>query len=365
MSIWRILVSIGLVLLTSCEPVTSAQPTFTASSSPMLPSTTPSPTNTQIPITPVPTRTSVPTIRYQLTFVQDHQSIVGMDVDCLESEQICFDDPQVLITFPEEPNQPRLISWYHWSPEGNRIAISAVGNSGFDDIFWSYVDNVAWVNITNTPIYECNPIWSLDGQQLIYEANSYELYGGHRIFSTTLDKEVSFQLLTQGFLGDEQELALSPDGNRFAFIHSDENGFYQLFVADVNGSNRRQLTDLPAHHFFPAFSPNGAWLAFIRVTDPYSTIIVNGDQAITNIRSHLVVMSIETNEEITLFSGNSENDEIGNPAWAPFGNWIGFSSNIGGDYDVYIVNPDDGELIQVTSSHGSERGAEWRVYFSP
>jgi TolB protein len=228
------------------------------------------------------------------------------------------------------------------------------------DIFWADLEDLNWTNITNSEFYECVPNWTPDGLRLVYEANSHELYGGHRIFSVLLNGQEPIQLLSIGSLGDEGQIALSPDGSRLAFNHRDDNGFYQLFIADLDGSNRVQLTDLPAHNFGPSFSPDGKWLVFHRQTDPYSVTNQYDDS-----RNHIVIMNIETREDSTIISGNNGNENFASPTWAPFGQWIAFTSNVGGSYDIYIIRADGSGLTRVTSSPGNESHPKWRVYYSP
>jgi serine/threonine protein kinase len=55
--------------------------------------------------------------------------------------------------------------------------------------------------------------------------------------------------------------AYSEDGTKVAFS-SDRSGFFQIWVAEADGSNARQLTTLAGSSFFAAWSPDGQRIAF-------------------------------------------------------------------------------------------------------
>ena len=69
-----------------------------------------------------------------------------------------------------------------------------------------------------------------------------------------------------GDIEQAMDAAISPDGHRVAFAGRRE-GRLDLFVMNVDGTERRQLTDDPALDRHPAWSPGGGVLLFDR-TDP-------------------------------------------------------------------------------------------------
>jgi Tol biopolymer transport system component/imidazolonepropionase-like amidohydrolase len=60
----------------------------------------------------------------------------------------------------------------------------------------------------------------------------------------------------------EQDPAFSPDGATLAFV-SDRSGTFDIWLRDMDGGNERQLTDLPGAELQPSFSPDGTRLAFL------------------------------------------------------------------------------------------------------
>ena len=96
-----------------------------------------------------------------------------------------------------------------------------------------------------------------------------------------IDKSIVFELLGDlyalpfsggeaklliGGLGMETQPTFSPDGKTLAFL-SDRDGSENLWIADANGSNPKQLTkDSTATFVSPAWSPDGQFLAVSRIT---------------------------------------------------------------------------------------------------
>jgi dipeptidyl aminopeptidase/acylaminoacyl peptidase len=80
--------------------------------------------------------------------------------------------------------------------------------------------------------------------------------------------------LTDGPVWDEQFPAWSPDGEWIAFLsnvqekpdlHSDE---VDLFVIPAGGGERRRLPTPAGRKFYPSFSPDGKWIAYLGISPP-------------------------------------------------------------------------------------------------
>lgn len=69
---------------------------------------------------------------------------------------------------------------------------------------------------------------------------------------------------------------LSPDGKRMIFLKQLE-GHEQLFIADVDGRNERQLTREPTDKEDPAWSPNGQQVAYVLIGPKNSLRVMNLD----------------------------------------------------------------------------------------
>ena len=56
--------------------------------------------------------------------------------------------------------------------------------------------------------------------------------------------------------------AASPDGSRLAFLGTGDEGSSQIFVAGIDGTGIRQMTQHPTRAWSPAWSPDGTTIAF-------------------------------------------------------------------------------------------------------
>ena len=54
----------------------------------------------------------------------------------------------------------------------------------------------------------------------------------------------------------------SPDGSRFAFRSDRDDGNFEIYVMDVDGSNQQNLTNNHAYDWGPSWSPDGSRIVF-------------------------------------------------------------------------------------------------------
>ncbi len=128
------------------------------------------------------------------------------------------------------------------------------------------------------------------------------------------------------------EPAVSPDGSQIAYASPVEDGF-EIFLMDIASENERQITSDGVVNWAPSWSPDGTRLVFTSERDE-------------NI--DLFVVDIETGEQ-TRMTTHSEEDY--NPSWSPTGDIV-FNSKRTGSWEIYILQPDDGTIRQITESVG-------------
>ena len=144
---------------------------------------------------------------------------------------------------------------------------------------------------------------------------------------------------------DAQAPAPVPDPRRQKVILflSNRNGGLQLHVMAPDGSGIHPLfvdTNLVGGGVLsapPAISPDGRWIAVSMLGDIW---VARADG--TEPRNLTQDPGFDTN-----------------PAWAPDGERIAFSSDRDGDYDIYLMNPDGSGLVQLTNNPGLDLGAAW------
>jgi tricorn protease len=144
---------------------------------------------------------------------------------------------------------------------------------------------------------------------------------------------------------DERRPAWSPDGASLAYS-SDERGNRDLFVLDLKSRASRTLTSHSEDDDAPAWSPDGAWIAFQSTRDS------NLDLALNNRVWDLwkVPAAGGTPIRITRFRGE-------NPCWSTDGKRIAYdrysSGYADGEHDVFVISS-DGKGIPTALATGSE-----------
>lgn len=111
-------------------------------------------------------------------------------------------------------------------------------------------------------------------------------------------------------------------------------GDYDIFVMNADGSRARRLTRDFADDFMPDWSPDGEMLAYVNhdVNSDIYTMTFKG----TNVK------------QITTDQFDEES-----PDWSPDGTKIVFDSNRGGDWDIYVMNPDGSGQMNL-SQHSAQ-----------
>ncbi|MBN1371629.1 MAG: PD40 domain-containing protein [Anaerolineaceae bacterium] len=123
---------------------------------------------------------------------------------------------------------------------------------------------------------------------------------------------------------DEMHPALSPDGTRLAYT-SRQNGYWDLFILDLQTGDRLRLTDTTEYEGSPTWSPDSQWLAY----EAY----VNG-----NLDIYLRSLTDPSMEPILLTTESPGIDRA--PAWSPLGRQIAFISDRSGDADIWLADLD-------------------------
>jgi Tol biopolymer transport system component/DNA-binding winged helix-turn-helix (wHTH) protein len=107
--------------------------------------------------------------------------------------------------------------------------------------------------------------WLMPGAVVVMLAAAAALLGTIRFGTTAKDtSQASFRIVALNRLpGTKGPPALSPDGDRVAFTWDRGQG-YELHVQSVGFDTTRQLAPSPGGGEFPAWSPDGRTIAFIR-----------------------------------------------------------------------------------------------------
>jgi Tol biopolymer transport system component len=115
-----------------------------------------------------------------------------------------------------------------------------------------------------------------------------------------------------------------------------------IYVMNADGSNVTRLTTDPAEDFDPAWSPDGARIAFRSHRD--------GDEEV-------YLMDADGSDQQNLTSSPSSTDY--SPSWSPDGEWIAFMSDREGNPNIWMIRPDGSGLRQITDLRGINEYPTW------
>ena len=136
--------------------------------------------------------------------------------------------------------------------------------------------------------------------------------------------------------------AWSPDGAKIAFVSNRNGGFIQIHVMDAEGKNPIRLTD-GLWETYPDWSPDGGKIAFT----------VNPDFQERWV-PQIAVMDADGNNRVT------HEDHASEPSWSPDGQQIIFTSwRDNWNYDIYVIGADRQGLRRVTHDLMFKGGPSW------
>ena len=179
------------------------------------------------------------------------------------------------------------------------------------------------------------PSWSPDGRHIAFTSDQD---GNFEIYVMEADG-TNPQRLTNNPSNDFQP-SWSPDGRHIAFM-SDRDENFEIYVMEADGTNPQRLTNNPSNDFEPSWSPDGRHIAFTSDRDE-------------NFEIYVMEADGTNPQRLT----NNPADDF-RPSWSPDGRHIAFMSDRDENFEIYVMEADGTNPQRLTNNPSNDFGPSW------
>jgi Tol biopolymer transport system component len=164
------------------------------------------------------------------------------------------------------------------SPDGNTIIFTSM-RDGDLDLYTMDADGGNVVRITNEPGYDGGAFFSRDGKRIVWRASrpstDQELADYQNLLETSTIRPMNLEVFVANADGSEARQVTDnghanfapyffPDGKRIIFVSNmaGETRNFDLWMINDDGTDPQQITFYSEFDGFPMFSPDGKYLVF-------------------------------------------------------------------------------------------------------
>jgi len=247
------------------------------------------------------------------------------------------------------------------SPDGKTVAFQVFKDNQYDIWTLDGASGRNQIQVTTHPSNDLQPAWTPDGRSLVFTSDRL---GSYALWRQLASGGGGTTMITKG--ADMSDFAPTVDpksGKKIAF--TSRGAVKEVFV--VTGSKQYTIFEknLPyiwtvnldgseltqfAQGAYPVWSPDGAKLSFSSdVSGNWDIWVMNADGA-----------------GLTQLTDDQKNQFA--PSFSPDGKWLAFASNISGSYDVWLMKTDGSARTQLTADKSEEVtpfwGVDGNIYFA-
>lgn len=228
----------------------------------------------------------------------------------------------------------------HFSPDNSQIAFCSNRAGNYDIYIIDAANGGPAVQITNDAAHEIHPSWSPDGKYIVYSRLGQQS-GRWEMWVTETSNFKPPRFIGYGLC---PEWNPDPASSLIAYQSPRERGsrLFSIWTIDfVNGEGTRPteiVSAVNAAAINPTWSPDGKMLAFTTVTEPGRP----GEPGHTerDTWADIWVVNLDGTNKVNLTNGEYTNVE---PAWSPDGRVL-FVSNRAGINNIWAIGPDQAIL---------------------
>lgn len=265
--------------------------------------------------------------------------------------------------------------WPVWSPDGKKIAFLSE-RDGNVDIYSINADGSDLINLTSNEGCDNEPVWSPDGTKIAFTINrdgDKEVYimdadgsGQANLSDNSLKKGLSEKGFNSWYIRSKYvhrarhlevwndfNPSWSPDCKKVIFA-SERDGNYEIYIADADGSDIKNITNKSSEDTEPIWSFDGTKIVYTSKSYIYG-------------ESDIYVINPDGSGRKRIRKKNRSNI---NPCFSPYGDKIAFLTNgfYGTRWYIHIINTDGSEdtaLIYTNQGPGTRGLIGNRLSFSP